>query len=173
METMKWFDRKFDFPTGMEKFPVLMEYLEKSPSNFSEITHAAADPDLNFKPGGKWAVKEHIGHLYILEPLWQRRFLEIRENKTEMSPADLNNKATDAAQFNRYNAAKIIAGFREERENTIALLKSLREEDFLRSSYHPRLKQPMKITDLMHFVAEHDEHHLKSIWRIMNNLTRA
>lgn len=170
METIKWFDRKFDFNFGMEQFSDLSERLGKSASMFLEITSEISNEDLNFKPDGKWSIKEHIGHLYILEPLWQKRFLEIKENKKEMSPADLNNTATDNALFNQYDIEKITDNFRQERNNTIQLLNSFSEQDFLNSLYHPRLQQPMRMIDLMYFVAEHDIHHFKSIQNLITSL---
>lgn len=169
---IKWFEKQFDFHFGMEQFPGLLKRLEKMPSELRETTSEISGDYLNFKPGGKWSIKEHIGHLYILELLWQKRFSEIKENKAGMSPADLNNRATDNALFNQYDIAKIIADFQQERKNTVQLLKSFSGDDFLNSLYHPRLQQPMRIIHLMFFVAEHDEHHLNAILEISKNLSR-
>jgi len=71
--------------------------------------------------------------------------------------------------FNQYNIGKILTDFEQERQNTIRLLKSFKDEDFRHSLYHPRLNQPMRIIDLMYFVAEHDEHHLNTLLKIRNN----
>ena len=169
-DTLKWFDRKFNFHFGMEKFPELLERMELNVQKFRAITQDKSEEQLNDKPCGKWSVKEHIGHLWILEPLWQKRFIEIRENQTEMSPTDLNNTATDKALFNQYNIGKILTDFEEERQNTIRLLKSFKGEDFHHSLFHPRLNQPMRIIDLMYFIAEHDTHHLNTISKITDNI---
>lgn len=168
-ETPKWFDRKFNFHFGMEKFPELLERMELSVQKFRDINQCKFEEQLNCKPCMKWSVKEHVGHLWILEPLWQKRFIEIKEIKTEMSPADLNNTATDKALFNQYNIGKILTDFEQERQNTIRLLKSFKDEDFRHSLYHPRLNQSMRIIDLMYFVTEHDEHHLNHILKIRNS----
>lgn len=168
-EMPKWFERKFDFDFGMEKLPELLERMEKSVLKFREITQDKSEEQLNYKLVGKWSIKEHIGHLWILESLWQKRFLEIKDNKTEMSPADLNNTATDNAFFNQYDIEKILTDFQQERQHTIQLLKNFKGEDFQHSLYHPRLKQPMRIVDLMYFVVEHDKHHLNAISKMMDN----
>lgn len=170
METVKWFDRKFNFNFGIEQFSVLLKRLENSSSKFLEATYKISEKDLNYKPGGKWSIKEHIGHLDILELLWQKRFLEIKENQKEMSPADLNNTATDNTLFNQYSIEKIIGDFQQKRNKTIQLLNSFNKEDFLHSLYHPRLQQPMRIIDLMYFVTEHDQHHLNTILKIINRI---
>ena len=35
--------------------------------------------------------------------------------------------------------------------------------ELARTSLHPRLRQPMSVVDLCFFVAEHDDHHLRTI----------
>ncbi|GGH15174.1 hypothetical protein GCM10011418_16680 [Sphingobacterium alkalisoli] len=165
----KWFDRKFNFNFGIEKFSELLERMEVGMLKFQELNKGKSEEQLNFKPDDKWSIKEHTGHLWILEPLWQKRFLEIKENKTEMSPADLNNTATDKASFNQYAIEKLLSDFQQERQNTIHILKSFGEKDFQNSLYHPRLNQPMRIIDLMYFVAEHDTHHLNAVLEILDD----
>lgn len=86
-----------------------------------------------------------------------------------MSPADLNNMATEETLFNQYDIEKILSDFQQERQHTIQLLKKFKGNDFQHSLYHPRLNQPMRIIDLMYFVAEHDEHHLNQIFTIQNS----
>lgn len=166
---IRWFDRKFEFNFGIEQFPDLLNRLEKTAARILEITNGIPEQDLNFKPAGKWSIKEHTGHLWIMEPLWQKRFLEIKEGKAGMSPADLNNTATDNTSFNQYNIERIVNDFQQERKNTIRLLESFNRKDLSNSLYHPRLNQPMRIIDLMYFVAEHDEHHLITLLKIRNN----
>jgi uncharacterized damage-inducible protein DinB len=166
---IKWFDRQFNFGFNAEHFPDLLERLNTAVFRIQNAVAETNDEKMNYKPSGKWSAKEHIGHLLILEPLWQRRFLEIKENRTEMSPADLNNAATDKALFNEYDIEKILTDFKQERQNTIQLLKSFSREDLQKSLYHPRLNKPMTIIDLMYFVAEHDTHHLNVLRHIINN----
>ncbi|NGM65134.1 GNAT family N-acetyltransferase [Sphingobacterium sp. SGR-19] len=167
---IKWFDKTFDFNFDAEQFSDLLECLEENSSRVPELINGIPDLQLNTKRIGKWSIKEHIGHLLILEPLWQRRFSEIKENKIGMSPADLNNRATDEAVFNQYGIEKIITDFQQQRKHTIRLLKSFSKEDLHNSLYHPRLNQPMRIVDLMYFVGEHDEHHCNVILKIRNDL---
>ena len=35
--------------------------------------------------------------------------------------------------------------------------------ELARTALHPRLRQPMSVVDLCFFVAEHDDHHLRTI----------
>lgn len=167
----KWFDRQFNFGLGRKDFPALLSRMENAALKVKEITQGLSEDHLHFKPDGKWSIKEHIGHLWILERLWQTRFLEIKENKAEMSPADLSNAATDKALFNQRRLEHILSGFEQERQHTIRTLSAFDDDDFLYRLYHPRLNHPMTVADLMYFVAEHDDHHLHAIRDVMDKLT--
>ena len=85
-----------------------------------------------------------------------------------MSPADLSNIATDEMNFNTFSLPELISTFTGQRTKTIAFLGDLQENDFTKRSAHPRLQRPMRIIDLMYFVAEHDQHHLNAILNIIN-----
>lgn len=168
LNTPQWFERKFTFDLGNEKFPELLERLESGVLKFRTITQNISNKQINYKPFGKWSIKEHLGHLWILEFLWQKRFIEIKENKTEMSPADLNNTATNKALFNQYNIDKLLDDLEQERQITIQLLRGFKGNDFEYSLFHPRLNQPMRVIDLMFFVVEHDAHHCHAILNLCN-----
>jgi len=46
-------------------------------------------------------------------------------------------------------------------------LDSYDESSVVRAALHPRLQQPMRVLDLAFFVAEHDDHHLAHITRLI------
>jgi uncharacterized damage-inducible protein DinB/predicted GNAT family acetyltransferase len=168
-QDIKWFDRKFDFNLSDEDFPILLERLQTSIDRFEEVIRILSECDLTYKPQNKWSIKEHLGHLGVLEPLWQIRFQEIKNNQGSMTPADLNNTATNEAAFNTQNREVILKNFNRKRGQTVKLLKSFSGADFLNHISHPRLNQQMRIIDLMYFVAEHDDHHLRAITKIIAN----
>lgn len=163
MKTIRWFDRHFDFNLEMDKFSGLVQDLAYCSYRLSDLTYNLSEAVLNFKPIEKWSIKEHIGHLQLLEKLWQRRLLDIKENKTRMSIADLNNVATDDAHFNKYPVNKLIKAFMIGRNKTVMIVESFEKTDYINNSIHPRFKKPMRMIDLIYFVSEHDKHHILSI----------
>ena len=70
------------------------------------------------KMGDKWSVNENIGHLILLEGLWRISFKDIKEGKPDMSPADLNNTATDESSFNNMLVEELIKYLARERHKT-------------------------------------------------------
>lgn len=163
----KWFERKFEFPTNPNDFPYLREKLEGFVNRLKAKIHFVSEPVLNLKPGGLWSIKENIGHLYLLESIWLKRLKEIQYGESEMSPADLNNTATNQGNFNAQNEMEIIQNFQNKREETLQFLDEICGNLSTRWLLHPRLKQPMGILELLYFISEHDQHHLESINRIL------
>lgn len=165
MDTAKWFERKFDFDLGTDKYAAVYNRLQRAPETVKDMVLSLPEDVLVFKPDGKWSIKEHTGHLSMLEPIWRIRFQDIRAGNAVLTPADLENRATTEAGFNKHTISSLLEKFIYERGLTLALLNSFDPPDNGRTSMHPRLQQPMRVIDLAYFVAEHDDHHLYQLVR--------
>jgi uncharacterized damage-inducible protein DinB len=166
METKKWFERKFDFDFGADHYAAIYAQLKQAPDQLRAAVAGLAEDVLVHQPNGGWSIKEHTGHLSIMEPIWRTRFHDIQDKKPVLSPADLSNRATTEANFNAKGISVLLDQFLTERMTTLALLDTLNMLDGSRTSLHPRLQQPMRMIDLAYFVAEHDEHHILRIREI-------
>lgn len=166
METKKWFERKFDFNFGPDHYADIYLQLKGAPDRLREAVHGFPEAVTDHKPGGGWSIKEHTGHLSIMETIWRVRFHDIDEGKPELTTADLGNYATTDANFNAHTIGALLDRFLNERMTTLALLDNLNMLDESKTSLHPRLRQPMRMIDNAYFVAEHDEHHILRIREI-------
>jgi uncharacterized damage-inducible protein DinB len=161
MTTSKWFERKFDFSFGTDAYTAIYQRLQQGPQMLVSVLFNKTDDEvLTHQPGGKWSVKEHMGHLSLLEPLWRARLRDIMEKKPVLTPTDLNNTATAEAGFNQYSMSKLLWKFEVERKETLSLLNSMDVTHQYHTSLHPRMQQPMRMIDIMYFTAEHDDHHI-------------
>jgi uncharacterized damage-inducible protein DinB len=165
----KWFDRKFDFTVEQNIFPSIIERLRGTPARLEEKTQLLSEDILTAKVNGTWSIKENIGHLIDLEPLWMGRLEDILNNETYLRTADLTNTKTDQANHNGRKINDLLNEFRSVRIKTIERLDSLSDENIFLSALHPRLKTPMKTMDHFLFVAEHDDHHLITINKIITS----
>ena len=158
-----WFDRKFDFSLPVENYADVLERLRGTPARLDErcrllpLEHAAV------RVGGNWSLLENIGHLADLERLWRGRTDDLLSGAEVLRPADLENRATEAAGHNAASSAELLARFRRLREEWLQCLDTLDVSDFRRSARHPRLDESMRLIDLCLFVAAHDDHHLARI----------
>ena len=163
MTQTKWFDRKFDFSTEQNIFPSIIERLSGTAVRLDEKLALIQPHLLTLKPAGTWSIKENIGHLSDLEPLWRGRLEDIIHGETELRPTDLLNTATGLANHNSQSVAELLKSFRATRNQTLQMLENIDPAVIFKSALHPRLKTPMRTMDLFLFVAEHDDHHLARI----------
>lgn len=163
MAQTKWFERKFDFTTKQNIFPTILERLGGTPARLEEKCKTIPADLLTVRLYKTWTIKENIGHLTDLEPLWQGRLEDIVNGEAELRPTDLQNTKTDLANHNAKPLEELLNDFRQIRKQTLAILGNLDEQTIFKSAIHPRLGTPMRTMDLFLFVAEHDDHHLARI----------
>ncbi len=167
MQKTQWFNRKFPPIEDNGILPSIIERLSGTPARVEEIAGKLNESVLTVKPTNKWSVKEEIGHLADLEPLWFGRLQELINGLPELTAADLTNQRTHTANHNATDTSVLLQSFREQRERFVNRLRHVTDGQLLNSSLHPRLKTQMRIVDLAWFVAEHDDHHLASIREII------
>jgi uncharacterized damage-inducible protein DinB len=148
-------------------FPNLVERLRGTPARVQDRVELIPVDRLTRRFEDHWSIQENIGHLLDLEFLWAGRLDDFENNKEVLRSADLENKKTYEESHNDKPIKDILFSFREARYDMIRRIESYDEDLLLRTCLHPRLKKPMKVPDLMYFVAEHDDHHMAMITRIL------
>ena len=162
MTPEKWFERRFDAQPP-SRFPVILERLRGTPARLEERLRDVPAPTLTRHADGVWSVQENVGHLIDLESLWHRRAEQLFAGEPELAATDLANRRTFEAGHNDRPLADLLAEFRRVRQAFVALIARADAAALARTALHPRLRTPMTLTDLAHFVAEHDDHHLATI----------
>jgi len=160
---MRWFDRKFELGLGPDAAPELLERLRQAPDRLADAVHGLSPEILTRKRDGKWSIQENAGHLLDLEPLWEQRLDDYAAGAGTLHPADLENRKTHEAAHNDRSISDILADFRTVRGKIVDRLARMSSAELARTALHPRLQQPMSVADLCFFVAEHDEHHIRTI----------
>jgi uncharacterized damage-inducible protein DinB len=167
MKKTEWLKRSFPAIEDNGILPSIIERLSGTPARIDEMV-GRVSPDLSvLRPDNKWSIKEQIGHLSDLEPLWLGRLEDILAGLPELRAADLTNQKTNTANHNATETKVLLQNFRNQRQLFVERLINLDDKQLLNVSLHPRLKTPMRIVDLADFVAEHDDHHLASVREIL------
>lgn len=158
----KWFERKFDF-TKLNATPhTVLERIKTTPIKIEHRLKNISESALTSQ-NEAWSVKENIGHLTDLEPVWINRIKDLVNGEEYLREIDLSNKKTREADHNAQSLQDLISNFSAERNRLIELAEH-HFADFLKfESIHPRLGVKMRIIDLLYFVAEHDDHHMATI----------
>jgi uncharacterized damage-inducible protein DinB len=165
-----WFDRTFALGTPIESFPEILERLRGTPARIEERVRSIPADGVKRRHGDGWSIQEHVGHLADLEPLWFGRVEDLAEGREKLRPADLENTATWDAEHNKAPTTSVLAEFRSRRAKLVERLESPDDADLRATALHPRLLQPMTVVDLAFFVAEHDDHHLATISKLIGSL---
>jgi uncharacterized damage-inducible protein DinB len=156
-----WFERRFSFEhLGEADFPFLLERLRGASARIEDKTRAIGRHVLVRKDGDAWSIQEHVGHLLDLDGLHDGRLDDYLAGAAALRPADLKNRKTHEAGHNDRPLAELFEAFRDVRGRFVARLERWDPKRVLVSAVHPRLKQPMRLVDMLYFTAEHDDHHL-------------
>ncbi len=145
--------------------PFFPERLEGTIARLEKKVSGVADSELVFQPGGKWSIKQQIGHLAEVSQVITRRLAEIVAGTSPMSPAVFEPKQN----YNSQPVTTVLEYFARSRMATLKAYENLSETDCEKVSLHPRLMVMMNPVDLAYFDAEHDDHHLLKITDIKNS----
>jgi uncharacterized damage-inducible protein DinB len=162
---MKWLDRRFNYVPPAGEFPVIVERLRGTPWRMAERVRFAPAAILVRRDGDGWTVQEQFGHLLDIEALWAVRVGEFLASAKELTAADMSNRKTSEARHNERSIQAIVAEFTVARARLVAQLDAAADPEV--TSFHPRLKRPMRLIDFCFFMAEHDDHHLAVVTRLL------
>jgi len=163
MKTVKWTERKFFFGYDASYAPFFIERLRGTVPRIEDLITSCTEEYAAENHGNSWSIKEHIGHLTDLEKLHDGRIDDYLEGITMLRPADMENKATYTAGHNNKTLDQLVAGLSATRNSFLNRLDNLDEQYFDARGMHPRLKQMISLTDMLYFIAEHDNNHLTKI----------
>lgn len=170
MKRTKWVDRTFPPIEDVGVLSNILERLAGTPARLSEIVIGLGTEALEYKHDGRWSIKEEIGHLADLEPLWLVRIEDLLNGEKVLRAADLSNLRTHEADHNQTEIGILLFDFRQKRSALVAKLKGLPDEVLHKTALHPRLQTPMRVVDHAFFVAEHDDQHMAAIREIIDRL---
>lgn len=164
----RWFERRFSFEhLGEADFPFLVERLRGAPARVEDKTRGLGRDLLARRDGEAWSIQEHVGHLADLDALHVARLEDFRAGADVLRAADLQNRRTHEAHYNERPLAEVLQAFRAQRSRFVERLEAWDPQRLEASAIHPRLQQRMRIVDMLYFAAEHDDHHLAWMTKLM------
>jgi uncharacterized damage-inducible protein DinB len=167
---MRWTERKFDFTILEALFPVVVERLRGTPARLEDRVHGLSAEILTRRDGNAWSIQEHIGHLLDLDELHTGRLDDYLAGTEVLRAADMANRRTWEAGHNARPVEELLADFRRERLRFVARLDDWDPDLVSLTALHPRLGKPMRVLDMAFFTAEHDDHHIAEITKLINKL---
>ncbi len=162
-----WLERRFETGLPLEMFPNVLERLRGTPARVEDRLQGVRPDVLTASQGDSWSILENVGHLLHVEGLWAARLDDFEAGRPELTAARFESWRIGEAQFDRRAARDLCSGFRVARRHLVARLEALDGAVLHNIARHPRLDRPMRVVDLMLFIAEHDDHHLVTITQLV------
>ena len=163
VDRLEWIKRQFSFELPLGMYGNVVERVRGTPARLEDLTRGLSAEILTRRDGDKWSIQEQAGHLLDLEELGMKRLDDFEAARGTLTAADMSNQKTHEANHNANSIENILSEFRKERMAFVARLDSYDEALVARTALHPRLKQNIRVIDLVFFIAEHDDHHLARI----------
>jgi uncharacterized damage-inducible protein DinB len=162
-----WLERRFETGLPLEIVPNLLERLRGTPARIEDRIRDVGTETLTARSGDSWSILDNVGHLLQVESLWAARMDDFEAGRQELTAARFESWRVGEAQFNRRAARDLCSSFRVARRSLVARLEGLDDAALQVVARHPRLDRPMRVVDLMSFIAEHDDHHLVTITQLL------
>jgi len=161
-----WIERSFSFAFDTGYFPVVFSRLEGAIFRLYSLLSNAEEEVCEQRTQG-WSVKEHLGHLLDMEDLWWQRLNDYLEGRAILAPGDLLNRKTEEAGHNQKSLEKLLENFTLQRQRLLEAVYPFTSAELQLTATHPRLNIPMRLIDSLHFVGEHDDHHISAISNLL------
>jgi hypothetical protein len=146
----------------MSELADLLERFRRGAEILAVATTGAAGSELDFKPDGKWSVRQIVCHLADGEATGVMRFRQmIAEDNPVMQGWDQEAWAVKL-DYDKRKISQALEIFRILRFANYELLKDQPEETFQRTGTHAT-RGPLTLIGLLRMYAEHAEQHVRQI----------
>jgi len=149
----------------MSELNDILERMRRGAELLAVATTGAAGPELDYKPDGKWSVRQIVCHLADAEAVAAMRLRQILAEDNPTMPAWDQDAWTARLDYDKRKISHALEYFRVLRASNYELLKDLPESVFERSGTHTA-RGPMTLRQLVTLCAEHVESHTAQLQKL-------
>jgi uncharacterized damage-inducible protein DinB len=146
-----------------------LKRLTRTADELNTAIRGRDDAALSRRPDGKnWAAKEVVCHLRDVEEMFMGRFgmiLGMDNPKLSFDPT-MPDRWAEERQYLRNDAQLALGAFRQRRDESLALLRTLTPEQWKRAGIHAT-RGPVTVNDFVTLMAWHDDNHLDQLRRAL------
>lgn len=150
-----------------------LDSAEKSPKQIATAVSGLPDKILRYRSSPeKWCIIEILGHLADAEIINAYRIRQMLADKDPViAPIDQDAWAKHLGYL-ECSPPELVALYGLNRHATLQLLRRLKVEDLKKSAFHPELKAPLTVADMVERLSAHGPNHLEQIERLKKEATR-
>ncbi len=141
----------------------VLERLAAGPAALAAALKGVPDDVLRKKAaGGKWSMVESAAHVRDIERVYQSRFSQMAFGEKPAFWMLDNDAAASALKYAEADPAEVAKEFKRLREDSIALLRTLPHEAWLKTGLHPEAGE-VTVEQLAVRLADHGDAHVGKI----------
>jgi hypothetical protein len=164
---LPWSQRKLEFNRAVDELPLLTERMLGTPDRIHSLVRGIPAERLQLRIQGKWSVLEHIGHLMVLDERMQVRIEDWLSLSGRLSPIDLEDQQRFLDGQRHRELGDVLLEHRLRREALVNGVVNLPAAVHHHYALHPCRHLRMRPIDMFLFLAEHDDHHLATMRRLI------
>lgn len=162
-----WAERHIPLGQPPEQLPFLLERVWGTPSRLVQLTVHEPLERLSLRRQGSWSVLEHIGHLVHLQDRMDERVDDFAAQRPCLCRIDLEGQEQLLAGYTSRTLGDVLEEFRLKRAYFVRRLSELDPGALRHAAKHPCRGEMATVADMVHYLAEHDDHHLALIRRLL------
>ena len=171
MRLTPWSERRLDYGRDDLELPILVERLRGTPSRVLELFRGRPVERLTMHLHGRWCALEHVAHLIELQDHFERRLDDLCALRPEVGVIDLTGQEVRLRAQCRRSPGDVLEEFRLKRMAFVERVQELEAPVHRHVARHPCEGRPYRTVDMLHWIAEHDDHHLASIRSLLGERT--
>ena len=151
----------------MTKRIVLLQALASTPNDLALMLRGVDDADDARRPAGdQWSMADVVNHLVDVEQRYRQRLQRVLEEQEPWLPY---MHPDEQAHDPRAPLSTLMGRFKEQRAQTMVLLKEIGPGDWQRRAVH-ETKGNVTLRFLVQYLVDHDIQHLNQIVEIQQQL---
>ena len=149
-----------------EELKKRLPQLESEPEQLAQAVSGLDAATLDRPPApAKWTIRQIAAHVADVELVHGHRLRQLlAEDNVTLAPID-QDEWTERLRYAERPLEESVELYRAIRRSNLRLLKSIRDNDFARSGYHPERKQQVSLSELLDYMCVHTQRHLQQIAR--------
>jgi len=167
MEPLAWSQRVLAYGRPLAEMPVLLERLLGTPARIRALAMHVPVEVLNLRRSGSWSVMEHIGHLVVMQDRMEERLFDHLDMRPRLCTIDLTDQEALLHGHRARALGDLVEEFRLKRQWFVERMEAMGPEQLAHHAVHPRTGELRSAVDMAYFMAEHDDHHLATMRRLI------
>ncbi len=168
IQVKPWDQRTLAYGRSLEELPVLLERVLGTPARLADLTAHEPLERLSLRRQGRWSVLEHIGHLIHLQDRMDERVDDYAAQRACLCSIDLGDQERVLSGFTSRALGDVLQEFRLKRAYFVERVRSLDPGALRHQAQHPCRDQRMSVADMVLYLAEHDDHHLVLMRKLLH-----